>query len=158
MILATSSLAASGARGFSAASSYLIDFMTDQGSLAHAADGIGVGMGGIKLITRTRVGADDPEVSIVIEGTQITWSGHAIGDSGVGKTRSVSFGYGTGRGPGWLVELESVPESSRLLVGTLEIDGRNTLAKALKASPGRAIGPLESGGTAVLKFQKGTHQ
>lgn len=158
VIVATSSLAAREARGFPSASSYLIDFMTDQRSLARAADDAGFGMSGIKVITRTRVGEDDPEVSITVDGVHITWSGHAIGDSGVGTTRSVSFGYASGRGSRWLIELESAPASSRLMVGTLEVDGRNTLAKALKASPGRAIGPEESGGTTSWTFHKATRR
>ncbi|MGH7594401.1 MAG: hypothetical protein ACRELE_11205 [Gemmatimonadales bacterium] len=156
VIVATSALAARQARGFPTASSYLIDFMTDQRSLARAADDAGFGMGSITVTTRTRVGVDDPQVLIAIDGLRITWSGHAIGDSGVGTTRSVSFGYGTGRGGAWLIELQSAPATSRLAVGTLELDGRNTLAKALKSSPVRSIGPMESGGTASLTFQRAT--
>jgi hypothetical protein len=156
VIVATNSLAASGARGFPAASSYLIDFMTDQRSLARAAEASGFGMDGITVLTRRQVGADDPRVSITVAGVQITWSGHAIGDSGVGKTRSVSFGYGSGRSAAWLIELQSAPGSTRLMAGTLEVDGRNTLARALKASPVRAIGPEESGGAVTLTFHSAT--
>ena len=64
VIVATNSLAASAARGVPAASSYLIDFMTDERSLARAADAAGFGMDGITVITRQQVGADDPRVSI----------------------------------------------------------------------------------------------
>jgi hypothetical protein len=156
VIIGTNSLAASEARGFPTASNYLINFMTDQRSLARAADAAGVGMDGITVLTKHQVGADDPRVSIAVAGVQITWSGHAIGDSGVGKTRSVSFGYGSGRAAGWLITLQSAPTSTRLMAGTLEVDGRNTLAKALKASPVRGIGPEESGGTVTLTFHPAT--
>lgn len=156
VIVATNSLAASAAHGVPAASSYLIDFMTDERSLARAADAAGFGMDGITVITRQQVGADDPRVSIEVAGVQITWSGHAIGDSGVGKTRSVSFGYGNGRGGGWLIQLQSAPASTRLMAGALEVDGRNMLARALKASPVRGIGPEESGGTVTLTFHPAT--
>ena len=158
VIVATSSLAVKGARGFPTATRYLIDFMTDQRSLARAADGIGVGMSGITVITRTRVGADEPEVLIDVDGVRITWSGHAIGEPSVGKTRSVSFGYASGRVSGWMIDEESTPATARLMAGTLEVDGRNTLARALKASPGRAMGPEESGGTVVLSFHPGTRK
>jgi hypothetical protein len=158
VIVGTSSLGAHQARGLPTASNYLIDFMTDKRSLARAADAVGFGMGGISVLSKNQVGADDPRVSISVDGVQITWSGHAIGDSGVVKTRSVSFGYATGRGARWLIELESVPASTRLMAGTLEVDGRNTLARALKASPVRAIGPEESGGVLTLTFHQATHQ
>jgi hypothetical protein len=156
VIVATNSLSASQARGFPTASSYLIDFMTDQRSLVRAADAAGIGMDGISVVTRQQVGADDPRVSIVVAGVQIIWSGHAIGDSGVGKTRSVSFGYGSGRAAARLIELQSAPGTTRLMAGTLEVDGRNALARALKASPVRAIGPEESGGTVTLTFHPAT--
>ena len=156
VIVGTNSLAASEARGFPTATSYLIDFMTDQRSLSRAADAAGFGMDGITVLTKQQVGADDPRVSITVAGVQITWSGHAIGDSGVGKTRSMSFGYGSGRAPSWLIDLESAPASTRLMAGSLEVDGRNTLARALKASPVRGIGPEDSGGTVTLTFHPGT--
>jgi hypothetical protein len=156
VIVATSALAVQGPRGFAGASHVLIDFMTDQRALARAADADGFGMSGIKVITRLRVGADDPEVAISLDGVQIVWSGHAIGDSGVGRTRSMSFGYATSRSANWLIDLEWAPASSRTMVGALQVDGLNTLAKALKASPVRAIGPEESGGTTTFTFRSAT--
>jgi len=156
VIVATNSLAASEARGFPTATSYLIDFMTDQRSLSRAADAAGFSMDGITVLTKQQVGADDPRVSITVAGVQITWSGHAIGDSGVGKTRSMSFGYGSGRAASWLIDLESAPASTRLMAGSLEVDGRNTLARALKASPVRGIGPEDSGGAVTMTFHPGT--
>ena len=151
VIVATNALAAQAPHGLAGASNLLIDFMTDQRALARAADDAGFAMSGITVITRVRVGADDPEVAIEVDGVKIVWSGHAIGDSGVGKTRSMSS-----RSAGWLVELESAPASSRIMVGALQVNGTNTLAKALKASPVRAIGPEESGGTVTLTFRRET--
>ena len=116
VIVGTNSLAATEARGFPTASSYLIDFMTDQRSLARAADAAGFGMDGITVLTRRQVGADDPRVAITVAGVQITWSGHAIGDSGVGKTRSVSFGYGSGPG-------RRVADRAPIRAGKLAADG-----------------------------------
>ena len=156
VIVATNALAAQAPHGLAGAANLLIDFMTDQRALARAADDAGFAMSGITVITRVRVGADDPEVAIEVDGVKIVWSGHAIGDSGVGKTRSMSFGYATSRSAGWLVELESAPASSRIMVGALQVNGTNTLAKALKASPVRAIGPEEAGGTVTLTFRHET--
>jgi hypothetical protein len=44
------------------------------------------------------------------------------------------------------------------MVGGLEILGTNPLAKALRASPVRAVGPEEVGGTTTWTFHKQTKQ
>jgi hypothetical protein len=152
VILALSSLAAQDAHGVAGASEYLLAFMTDNRNLSSAADRIGVDMGGLEYLSRLRVEGGDAAVTITVDGTQISWSGHPLADSSVAKTRSVSFGYGGPKSADWLVRLESTPAAGRMMVGNLSVDGRNILAKALLASPARAIGPEESGGTITLVF------
>jgi hypothetical protein len=156
VIIAINSLAAQDARGIAGAGRYLLDVMTDQGALARAAAELGVNMDGIKIVRRPRSAGDDPEVLIDVAGVQINWSGHAVRDSSVGTTRSVSFGYAGRRNTNGLMVFESTPATTRLMVGALEVAGRNTLAKALKTSPARAIGPQEFGGTTFLTFQQAT--
>ncbi|MGH7524118.1 MAG: hypothetical protein ACREK8_07425 [Gemmatimonadales bacterium] len=158
IIIATSYLAARDPRGVAGATNLLLSFMTDKRDVARASESAGFDMNGISVVTRQQVGADDPKVTISVDGVEIVWSGHAIGDSGVGKTRSVSFGYATNRNASWLIGLDSRPSSTRLMAGILEVAGRNTLAKALKASPVRGIGPEESGGTVTLTFHKEIHK
>lgn len=153
VIVATSALAAEGARGIHGATNYLVDFMTNDRAVARAAENVGFTMGGIDVMSRAADEGQDPELTIRFDGVAITWSGHAIGDSGVGKTRSVSFGYAGARTTNWLIQLETTPATDRLMAGALQVVGRNTLAKALKTSPGRSIGPQESGGTTTLTFQ-----
>jgi hypothetical protein len=152
IIIATSALAAQNARGVVGATEYLLDLMTDNRSLANAADRIGVDMTGIEYLSRLRVEGGDPAITINVAGTVISWSGHALSDSSVGKTRSVSFGYGGPRSANWALRLDAAPGTARGIVGNLSIDGRSLLAKALLASPVRAIGPEESGGSAILTF------
>ena len=158
IIVATNALAAENAHGVAGATAYLLDFMTDNRSLASAADRIGLDMSGIEYLARVRVEGGDPAVTITVAGTVISWSGHTIADSSVGTTQSVSFGYGGPRSANWLIQLESAPASSRLIVGNLSVAGRNTLAKALLASPARAIGPQVSGGTTTLTFHAVTRK
>lgn len=158
VIIATSSLAAGDPLGVAGATSLLLAFMTDKRPVARASESAGFDMNGISVVTRQQVGADDPKVTISVEGVEIVWTGHAIGDSGVGKTRSVSFGYATNRSSSWLIGFESRPSSTRLMAGILEVEGRNTLARALKASPVRGMGPEESGGTVTLTFHKETRK
>ena len=152
IVIATNSIAAQGAHGVPGANQYLLDFMTNDRGLANAADGIGVDLSSIELVRRDKIEGEDPNVTLNLAGLEITWSGHAISDSSVGKTRSVSFGYGGPKSAGWLINMESSPQSSRLMVAVLVVNGRNDLAKVLKASPVRAIGPEERGGAGILTF------
>ena len=158
IIIATSYLAAHDPHGVAGATSLLLAFMTDKRQVARASESAGLDMSGISVVTRQQVGADDPKVTISVDGVEIVWTGHAIGDSGVGKTRSVSFGYATNRSASWLIGLDSRPTSTRLMAGILEVEGRNTLARALKASPVRGMGPEESGGSVTLTFHKETRK
>lgn len=158
VIVVTSSLASQDARGVEGATEYLIQLLTDNRSLANAADRIGVDMSSVKYLSRIRVEGGDPSVTIDLDGAIISWSGHALAGSSVGKTRSMSFGYGGPKSANWLMTLELAPATSRLIVGNLSISGSNNLAKALRSSPARSIGPQESGGTASATFHSVTRK
>lgn len=156
VVIATSALWAQDPRGITEAGSYLVSFLTNERSIAKAGQDLGFNMNDLRLNRRPHAPEEDPEISIEFDGVQIIWSGHAVRDSSVGTTRSVSFGYAGARTTSWLVQLEAIPAATRLMAGALEVVGRNTLAKALKTSPVRAIGPEESGGTATFMFHLGT--
>ena len=158
IMIATNSIAAQAAHGVPGANQYLIDFMTDDRSVASAADRIGVDMSAIEMVKKTHVEGDDPTVTISFAGVKINWSGHAVADSSVGKTHSVSFGYGGPKSAAWLVTNESTPQSARLMVAVLWVEGKNSFAKVLQTSPVRAIGPEERGGSATLTFHAVTRK
>jgi hypothetical protein len=152
IMIATNSVAAQGAHGVPEANLYLIDFATNDRNVASAADDLGVGMSDIKLSQRQRLEQDDPNITIDFAGLQINWAGHPVADSSVGTTRTMSFGYGGPKSLSWQITQTTSPRYSRAMVAVLWIDGRNDLAKVLKASPVRAIGPFESIGTGTLTF------
>lgn len=158
IIIATSAIAAQGAHGVPGANAYLLDLMTSDRGLANAADAIGVDMSTIELTQKIKDEGADPTVTLTFSGVQVLWSGHAIGDSSVGKTRSVSFGYGGPRSVSWLINMETAFRTSRLLQSVLWVEGKNSLAKALRASPGRAIGPYESGSASTITFHAVTRK
>jgi hypothetical protein len=158
IIIATSTLAVQNAHGVPGATSYLLDFMTNSPDLSTAADRIGEDMSGLEYTNRLRVEGGDQAVTITASGIVINWSGHAGADSSVGKTRSVSFGYGGPKSANVMIRFELAPAISRFLSGNLQIEGRNNLAKALLASPARAIGPEESGGVTTITFHTGTRK
>jgi hypothetical protein len=54
----------------------------------------------------------------------------------------------------WQTELELTPQVSQPLVGSFRVEGKGDLAKALKASPIRFVGPLYRGGGARLHFRR----
>lgn len=97
-------------------------------------------------------GEDDWEIRV--DGVKLFWTGHQAGDVRVGSTRMMSFGYAGGRTTTWMVELEQAPGSERPLVGTLRVEGKSDLAKALKASPVRAVSAAELGGRTTLTFRR----
>lgn len=158
VIIVTNSIAVQAPRGMPGATSLLLDILTDQRPLQRAGDDVGVDIGSISVTSRVRVEGDDPDVAMDVDGATFHWSGHATGESSVGRTRSVSFGYAGRRSTNWVVTSETTPETSRLMVGGLEILGTNPLAKALRASPVRAVGPEEVGGTTTWTFHKQTKQ
>ncbi len=134
----------------------LLDIGTDRRDLSSDAGDAGVATADARLTVHPSDPGRDPDITVRISGTDITWSGHPFGDASVGTTRSMSFGYRGERSTDWSVALEATPDSSRPMVGALRIDGTSTLAKALKSSPIREVGPWEAGGAASLTFQKAT--
>jgi hypothetical protein len=59
------------------------------------------------------------------------------------------------RGSGlWTVRMAVSPAWTRPLVGSLTVEGKGDLAKALKASPTHFVGPLYFGGSVELRFSR----
>ncbi|HEY4099801.1 MAG TPA: hypothetical protein VGM20_02870 [Gemmatimonadales bacterium] len=152
LIIVTNAVAVQSPRGIPEATDLLLDVMSDQRSLQRAGDDVGLEMGGITVTSRIRIEGDDPDVAMEVDGAIVHWSGHATGEPSVGTTHSMSFGYAARRSASLMIREEWTPETSRLMVGALQISGRNTLAKALGASPVRAVGPEEVGGTTTWTF------
>jgi hypothetical protein len=93
--------------------------------------------------------------SIKIGKTRLTWVGHLSGDS----TRSegpmhLRWRLKGNRGSKWLAEVAIEPGWYRPMVGALRVEGKDDLAKALKASPIRMLGPAFWGGSGEVVFQR----
>jgi hypothetical protein len=101
-------------------------------------------------------GADgeDPTWEVALDGAKLVWVGHPTGESRVASTRSVSFGYAGNRNSRWSGVLQSSGGSERAQVGALRIDGKGWLAKALKASPIRAVAAVATGGSTEITLQR----
>lgn len=154
ILVMTHSLAATSPRGVSGADHYLVELGTDRGSLARAAELLGARSFDRSVTIRKDPEGGDDEIELKVGKTKIFWQGHQTGASRVGTTRSMSFGYAGLRTTTWHVGFEGAPTETFLMVGALRVEGKDDLGKALRASPIRAVGPLEHGGQATLTFAR----
>jgi hypothetical protein len=155
VLVMTHAIAATAPRGQQGAGYLLVELSTDNGTLARVAEDVGL------LVERREVarvpdreGGDDAW-HFQVEKAKLLWSGHPTGEPRVEETQVMSFGLAGRRTTSWLLEAKSTPDTTRLLVGQLRVEGKDDLAKALKASPIRAVGPLEQGGRSEWRFTKG---
>jgi hypothetical protein len=87
--------------------------------------------------------------------TQLVWSGRTAGDSTrFGRPIVETWRLSGVRGVTWSVQLSLSPAWARGLVGSLRVEGKGDLAKALKASPIRFVGPFYRGGGGELRFTR----
>lgn len=85
--------------------------------------------------------------------TRLVWTGRAVGDSArVDQPIEESWLVKGASGTSWNVRLKLAPSWTRPLVGVLSVEGKDDLAKNLKASPIRFVGPRYLGGSADLIF------
>jgi hypothetical protein len=124
------------------------------GSLDRVAERAWIATRESELRVRDGLEGEDDEWELEFQGTKLIWSGHPTGTSRVGTTRSMSFGYAGNRNSTWLVALRMAPTEEQSQVGALRVEGKNTLAQALKASPIRAVGALSRGGELTMTFRR----
>jgi hypothetical protein len=144
------------ARETGAQRDYVVELYGERGGLKRIAEGAGVSM---EEARSSVVDAADtiPDVYTVKIGKAVlVWNGRP----GTGNTRITqpiveSWSMSGLRSLGiWQTELELSPQWSQPLVGSFRVEGKGDLAKALKASPIRFVGPLYRGGGAKLRFRR----
>ena len=95
------------------------------------------------------------QYTLTIGKTQLVWSGRATGDSSRVEQPIVDSWRVPGvRGVTWSAQLSLTPAWTRAVVGSLRVEGKGDLAKMLKASPIRFVGPFYRGGRAELRFSR----
>jgi hypothetical protein len=153
LTLVTSLVATKSPLGKADAGFLLLKVASDSRAIRSQGGGHDLSIDGVSVSSGKDRGSPEDRVELRLESTQITWIGHPSGDPSVGTTRSMSFGYRGSRSTSWQGSLETSPAETHLMIGTLRIEGKNLLAKALKSSPIRAVGPIETGGTGRLRFE-----
>lgn len=87
--------------------------------------------------------------------TVITWDGHLAGDSAWAAPRSEQTWYAlNSRGARIRAVVTMAPEKRQNVAGSLQIAGNDPVAKSLRASPIRMVGPLSWGGSGTLSFAR----
>lgn len=144
---ALTALAAKGATEWE-----LLELGLDAGRLDQVGEKLGIRSKQRQLRLRQGIEGEDDQWSLKLDGAELGWVGHAIGQPDVGLTRMMSFGYTGDRNTVWRLDLKTSPATTELQVGSLRITGKGALAQALKSSPIRAVGALERGGETVMTF------
>ncbi len=132
----------------------VLELFGGDGSLVRAAE-----MGKIKLReARSTVskpaGTDNDLYDVQVGKTRLIWNGRASGDSSaVGPIQERWLTRGTS-GTFWRVSASLRAGWTRPLVGVLTVEGKDDLARALKTSPTRFVGPLYLGGEGELRFYR----
>jgi hypothetical protein len=99
---------------------------------------------------------------IKIGKTVLSWDGELVGrDSTAAASASDSAGaapvhlvFDGERHIRWNATITTQPQWSRYLPGVFRVEGKDDLAKALKASPIRMFGPMQWGGNARVEFSR----
>jgi len=146
---------AASEQGSGARRDVVLDFFGVGGGLVQAAGNGKVRLSAAKSSVSKVPDTDNDLYTVKIGKTKLVWNGRAAGDSTRVEQpiRESWLAQGT-MGIVWRVEATLKPEWSRLLVGVLSVEGKDDLAKALKASPIRFVGPLYQGGGGELRFSR----
>jgi hypothetical protein len=146
---------AASEQGSGARRDIVLEFFGAGGGLVQAA-----GQGKVRLRDAKSSVSKVPDTendlyNVKIGKTRLTWNGRAVGDSTrIEQPIQEAWEAKGTNGMVWRVQATLKPEWSRPLVGVLSVEGKDDLAKALKASPIRFVGPLYQGGGGELRFSR----
>ena len=139
-----------------------LDLFTTTDRLVRAARRSGVAMHDARL-TLGKVPAEDEEgrpstddrFQVRRGKTTVTWDGRPAGEeTRVQAEMPATWALDGGAGARITGGLSLTPAVSRPMAGSLKIDGKDALAKALRASPTRFAGPEYRGGEGILWLKR----
>ena len=134
---------------------FVFELFGASGELAHSAEQAKVKMREARSSRSKPAQRENDLYDVRVGKTRLIWNGRATGDSTrvKGPLRELWLTKGAS-GTMWRVQTTVQPTWMRPLVGVLTVEGKDDLAKALKASPTRFVGPLYFGGGAELRFSR----
>lgn len=133
----------------------VVDMYASRNSLLNAAKTAQVRIHEIDAFVSDKADSTLDIYSVKIGKTQLVWNGRHTGDSirvenNLQEDWSVSGLRPTVR----VARLDLKPAWSWPLVGSLQVEGKGDLSKALRNSPIRFVGPLYRGGSGRLVFSR----
>jgi hypothetical protein len=133
----------------------VLELFGASGELAHSAEQSKVKLREVQSSRSKPADSENDLYEIRVGKTRLIWNGRATGDSTrvEGPLRELWLTKGAS-GTMWRVQTTVQPVWTRPLVGVLTVEGKDDLARALKASPTRFVGPLYFGGGAELRFSR----
>jgi hypothetical protein len=132
-----------------------LDLFSRRSGLVRAAEASGVRMREAHSAVGEAADTTFDTYSVRLERTLLVWRGRPTGDSTrVPEPLQEQWEVSGRRGGSWSARVSMKPAWSRTVVGSLTVEGKGDLAKALKASPIRFVGPLYSGGVGELAFSR----
>jgi len=133
----------------------VLELFGASGELAHSAEQTKVKLREAQSSLSKPTQRENDLYTVRVGKTRLIWNGRATGDSTrvTGPVRELWLTRGAS-GTMWRVQATLQPTWMRPLVGVLTVEGKDDLAKALKASPTRFVGPLYFGGTAEFRFSR----
>jgi hypothetical protein len=135
---------------------FVVELYGGRGGLTRAAEGSGVSMEEVRAAVAEAADTVPDIYSVQVGKTLLVWNGRPARDSTrVAQPVLESWSMVGLRSLGiWQTELELAPQWSQPLVGSFRVEGKGDLAKALKASPIRFVGPIYRGGGGKLRFRR----
>ena len=133
----------------------VLELFGASGELAHSAGQAKVKLREAQSSRSKPVQSENDLYDVRVGKTRLIWNGRPTGDSTRVESplRQLWLTKGAS-GTVWRVQTTLRPTWTRPLVGVLTVEGKDDLAKALKASPTRFVGPLYFGGSAEHSFSK----
>jgi len=133
----------------------VVELFGASGELAHSARQAKVKLSEAQSSRSKPAQSENDLYDVRVGKTRLIWNGRATGDSTRVERpfREVWLAKGAS-GTMWRIQTTVQPTWMRPLVGVLTVEGKDDLAKALKASPTRFVGPLYFGGGAELRFSR----
>lgn len=141
-------------QGSGARRDLVLDLIAGNPRVVRAAEAAKLQIREATSVSRTTENADELH-DVKVGKTHVVWTGRPTGDSTkVEQPLQESWLVKGASGTEWGVRMTSRPAWSRPLVGFLSVEGKDDLAKALKSSPIRFVGPRYIGGSVELLFSR----
>jgi hypothetical protein len=133
----------------------VLGLFASRGSLVRAAEGARIRLHDAQVAVSDAADTTADLYSVKIGKTLLVWNGRPAGDSTrVEQPIQESWSVPGLRAGVWNAGMVLSPVWSRPVIGSFRVEGKGDLAKALKSSPIRFVGPFYRGGGGELRFSR----